>query len=185
MVQQLFYTSDDLPLTLKCQILSFMRVVWWEGFAGENQLRDWISHPSNHPAHIICVEQNILIAHTEIVWKYLDHAGVTYKAYGLSGVFTYPAFRGQGYGRRIVDAGTAYIMASDADIGIFHCDHHLENFYIGSGWAPMHGATTYIGSDNDWTESEELMMMRFITEKGRRGRSTFETEPIYFGASTW
>ncbi len=162
-----------------------MRVVWWEGFAGENQLRDWISRPSNHPAHIVLVEQNILIAHTEIVWKYLDHAGVTYKAYGLSGVFTYPAFRRQGYGRRIVDAGTAYIMASDADIGIFHCDHHLESFYARSGWAPLHSATTYMGSNSLRTKSDELMMMRFFTDKGKRGRPTFESEPVYFGESTW
>jgi GNAT superfamily N-acetyltransferase len=185
MIQELLYTGDELPPALKCQILSFMRVVWWEGFAGENRLRDWISHPANHPAHIVLVEQNILIAHTEVVWKYLDHAGVRYKAYGLSGVFTYPAFRGQGYGRRIVDAGTAYIVASDADIGIFHCDQHLEPFYTDSGWTPIHGATTYFGSGAQWTRSEELMMMRCFTEKGRRGHSAFESEPLYFGESTW
>jgi GNAT superfamily N-acetyltransferase len=185
MVQQLFYTGDELPPALKCQILSFMRVIWWEGFAGENQLRDWISSPANHPAHIVLVEQGILIAHTEIVWKYLDHAGVTYKAYGLSGVFTYPAFRGRGYGRQIVEAGTAYITASDADIGIFHCDRHLETFYVGNRWTPIHEATTFVGSNGQWFKSDELLIMRFFTEKGRLGQPAFKTEPLYFGESTW
>ena len=32
---------------------------------------------------------------------------------------------------------------------------------------------------------DELMMMRFFTDKGKRGRPTFESEPVYFGESTW
>jgi hypothetical protein len=43
MVQELIYPSNELPAHLKYQILSLLRIVWPEGFVGENKLRDWIS----------------------------------------------------------------------------------------------------------------------------------------------
>ncbi len=185
MVELLFYPNDELPSDLNWQILSFLRITWPDGFVGENRLRDWISKEYDHPSHFVLVEQGVLISHIEVVWKYLEHAGETYKAYGLSGVFTYPSLRGQGYGRQIVDAGTNYIKESDADIGMFHCDPGLEPFYSRSGWIPMRNSTTLIGPKDSPIVSDELMMMLFLSEKGKRGRSTFESEPVYFEDTTW
>lgn len=124
MIQQLTYPQDQLPARLKCQILAFLRINYPEGFTGVNRLRDWISSPDTHPVSIMLVEAGILISHTEVLWKELEHGGQRYKAYGLSGVFTYPAFRGQGYGQQIVELGTAYIDASDGD-QIDICHHTL------------------------------------------------------------
>jgi hypothetical protein len=185
MVELRFYLSEDLPPDLKWQILSFLRVAWPGGFVGENRLRDWISPPADHPSHVVLVENGLLISHAEVVWKYLDHAGERYKAYGLSGVLTYPSLRGQGYGRQVVDAGTKIIRASDADVGMFHCAHSLGPFYAKSSWIPMPGATTWVGRDNALVVSGELLMMLFLSEKGRRGRPAFEREPVYFGEDTW
>lgn len=185
MIQQLMYPHDQLPIDLKCQILSFLRINYPEGFIGENRLRDWISTPDNHSVSFMLVEQNILISHTEVVWKYLDHAGETYKAYGLTGVFTYPAFRGQGYGEQIVNVGTAYIDASDADIGIFHCAPNLKAFYARSGWTPIETAITLVGSPDAPVTSDELMMLRFLSQTGEKGRHNFENTPLYFGEDTW
>jgi GNAT superfamily N-acetyltransferase len=179
------YPSNELPAHLKWQILSFLRITWPEGFIGENKLRDWVSSAENHSISLMLVEDEILISHTEVVWKYLDHAGETYKAFGLTGVFTYPAFRGQGYGKQIVERGTAYLEASDADIGIFHCDSSLKEFYAACGWIPMKSATTMVGSKDNPRVSDELMMMRFVTGKGKRGRPAFESLPLYFGKYTW
>jgi len=180
-----FYPSEDLPPDLKWQILSFLRATWPEGFDGELRLRDWISPPADHPSHVVLVENGLLISHAEVVWKYLDHAGETYKAYGLSGVFTYPGLRGQGYGRQVVDAGTKIIRASDADIGIFHCAPSLEPFYAKSGWIPMPGTTTWVGPKSAPVVGDELLMMLFLSEKGWRGRPAFERELFYFGEYTW
>jgi hypothetical protein len=141
--------------------------------------------PEDHPSHVVLVENGLLISHTEVVWRYLDHAGETYKAYGLSGVFTYPGLRRQGYGKQVVDAGMKIIRASDADIGIFHCAPNLGPFYAARGWIPMPGATTGIGPKSAPVVSDELMMMLFLSEKGRRGRPAFEREPLYFGEYTW
>jgi GNAT superfamily N-acetyltransferase len=184
-VELRFYSSENLPPDLKWQILSFLRVTWPDGFVGENRLRDWISPPEDHPSHAVLVENGLLISHTEVVWRYLDHAGETYKAYGLSGVFTYPSLRRQGYGRQVVDAGTEIIRASDADIGIFHCAPNLGAFYAASGWIPMAGVTSWVGPKSVPVVSDELMMMLFLSDRGQRGRPAFEREPLYFGEYTW
>ena len=185
MIEELVYPSDEMPPHLKCQVLSFLRIMWPNGFVDENRLRDWISHEEDHSISIMLVEKSVLISHTEVVWKYLDHAGETYKAYGLSGVFTYPASRGKGYGKRIVDKGTSYIEASDADIGIFHCDMSLKQFYASSGWIPIETAVTLEGPKDNPVIDDEMMMMRFFTEHGKNGRPAFENIPLYFGEYTW
>src|SRR5579863_4936239 len=149
MPELLTYSSADLPADLKCQILSFLRVQWPEGFAGENRLRDWITKEEDHPIHLILVERGIVISHTNVVWKHLEHAGESYLTYGLTGVFTYPAFRGQGYGAQIVAAGTTYIDTTEADIAMFHCAPELRGFYERSGWTAMETATTRIGSSSN------------------------------------
>lgn len=135
MVEQRFFTDDDFPAALKCQVLSFQRIVWWEGFAGELRLRDWIHQKDSHPVHFVIFEQHVLICYAGVVWKHLQHAGEAYKTYGLTGVLTYPAFRRQGYGRRIVDAATAYILRSDADLALFTCNPSRRDFYSASGWS--------------------------------------------------
>jgi len=187
MPRLLTYSSQELPPELKCQILSFLRITWPEGFRGENQLRDWISPAEEHPVHCVLVEQGILISHTEVKWIYLDHAGETYKAYGLSGVFTYPAFRGQGYGAQIVQAGTDLIRQSDADVGVFWCDPRLDGFYARNGWLPMRTAVTLIlHEDGSWLPAtEELLMMLFVSRKGERGRGAFERKPVHWRGDTW
>ncbi len=185
MIQELIYPSNELPPHLKWQVLSFLRMMWPEGFMGPNRSREWISSEQDHSISMLLVENEILISHTQVVWKYLEHAGETNKAYGLSGVLTYPDFRKQGYGKRIVDKGTAYIDTTDADIAMFHCDNSLKEFYMRSGWIPMETAVTLVGPKEDPLISTELLMMRFISEHGKKSRSTFESIPFYFGEDTW
>jgi GNAT superfamily N-acetyltransferase len=186
MVEQHIYTSADFPVDLKCQALSFLRIEWPEGFRGENRLRNWITKEADHPVHVVLIEAGLLISHTNVVWKYLDHAGITYKTYGLTGVFTYPSFRGQGYGSRLIAAATTYIRASDGDVAMFHCDPGLRNFYAQHGWEALAQATTYLGSSEKFLVDDEILMMQFLSLKGQQGRASFEREPIYFGSdSTW
>src|SRR5919199_832044 len=103
MIQESRYVDEELPPELKCQVLSFMRVEWTDGFAGANRLRDWITSPERHPLHFVLVENELLISYAGVVWQMLEHAGENFKTYGLSGVFTYPAFRGEGHGSCIVE----------------------------------------------------------------------------------
>lgn len=185
MVRQLIYPITELSLPLKCQILSFLRMTWPEGSFSQNQMREWVSHQENHPLHIILVDDGFLISHAQVVWKYLTHAGATYKAYGLAGVFTQPAWRERGYGRQVVNAGTAYIKSSDADIGMLWCAPCLKGFYAASGWLGMEHSKTLIGSPEAPLVYDLLLMILFLSPKGQTGRSSFENEPIYFGADAW
>jgi GNAT superfamily N-acetyltransferase len=174
----------QLAPEIACQVLSFLRVTWPEGFLGENRLRDWITREDYHPLSFALVESDLLIAHAQVVWKQLEHAGEVYKTYGITGVFTYPSFRGQGYGLRVVQAATDFIARSDADVGMFHCDPALAAFYARAGWLPMPGAVTLVGNRSSPGVSDELMMMRFFSEMGRRGRETFLREPVFFDEDT-
>lgn len=187
MDELLTYTSADLPEILKWQAVSFLRVQYPDGFLNENRLRNWITKEDDHPIHIVIVERDSLISHTNVVWKHLDHDGVTYKAYGLTGVFTYPSFRGQGYGSKVVAAGTDCIHRSDADIAMLYCDASLMNFYARHGWNYMDKSISFIEEENRPVRvDDEILMMLFLSPKGQRGRPAFEGKPIYFGGDyTW
>jgi hypothetical protein len=187
MAELLTFTSAEFPDRLKWQAVSFLRVQWPDGFTGENRLRDWVTREDDHPIHIVLVEQSLLISHANVVWKYLEHDGVTYKAYGLTGVFTYPSFRGQGCGSQVITAGTAYIQKSDADIAMLYCDASLRNLYARPGWIPMDTSISYIGAEEQpELVDDEILMMLFLSAKGLQGRTAFETRPIHFGGDhTW
>ena len=187
MNELLTYTIADLPESLKWQAVSFLRMQYPDGFVNENRLRNWITREADHPIHIAIVEEGILISHTNVVWKHLDHAGVTYKAYGLTGVFTYPSFCGQGYGSKVVAAGTDHILRSDADIAMLYCEGSLTNFYARHGWISMDKSVSFIEEKNRPVRvDDEILMMLFISPKGQRGGAAFEDQPIYFGSDyTW
>lgn len=185
MVELLTYVGEELPADLRCQVLSFQRIQWPDGFMGVNRLRDWIHHPEHHPTHFMLVESGVLISYAGVLWKYLEHAGEVHKTYGLSGVLTYPAFGRQGYGSRVVAAATAHIRGSDADIGLFTCAHHLKDFYSASGWIPMEDTVLLSGPRSASYPTEELVMMDFFSEKGKRGRSVFASMPVHFDDDLW
>lgn len=186
MSELLCYAQSDLPVEYACQVLSFLRVHWPGGFTGENRLRSWITRAEDHPVSYLLVEAGLVISHAQVVWKSLDHAGETYKAYGITGVLTFPSFRDQGYGLRVVQAATDAIARSDADVGMFFCDPGLADFYARCGWLPMPDTITWLGPRDGLVASDELLMMQFFSEKGRRGRAAFERGPVYFQTyDTW
>lgn len=186
MVNLLVFPQAQLPPEISCQVLSFLRVTWPEGFTGENRLRSWITRAEHHPVSFALIESGLLIAHAQVVWKMLEHSGIVYKTYGLTGVFTYPSFQGQGYGLQVIQAATQSIAQSDADIGMFHCDPSLNSFYAQAGWQAMEGAVTWLGERSNPYLSDELMMMQFFSEKGRLGSESFTSQPVFFDEdSTW
>jgi ribosomal protein S18 acetylase RimI-like enzyme len=99
-------------------------------------------------------------------------------------VFTYPAFRGQGYGLQLVQSARHYIeRKGDADIIIFHST--VNGFYEQAGFERMDDLITLIGDPLNPEKSPETAFMLFLSEKGKRGRKSFETRPLYFGEKTW
>lgn len=185
MPELITFADNQLPGALSMQILSLHRGEWSEAYAGASQDRDWIQQPRFHPTHWVLVEDEVVVSYVGVVWKDLAHAGELFKTYGLSGVVTHPAFRRQGHGRRIVDAATESIVGGDADIGLFTCAPQLSDFYSARGWIPMVGTVLFGGPRNAPYPSDELTMMGFFSEKGKRGRAEFESTPIYFDDDLW
>jgi GNAT superfamily N-acetyltransferase len=184
MIKQHFFESQDLPEKFKCQILSFMRVEWYEEFQDKNRIRNWIKRPELHPVHFLLEEEDILISHVAVVWKLLPHAGQEYKAYGFTEVFTYPAFRKQGYGLQLIQSAKQYIeQREDADLIIFHSS--VSGFYERAGFEPMNGMVTLFGDPHNPGRSSEIGFMRFLSEKGQQGRESFAKGTLYFGDGTW
>jgi hypothetical protein len=184
MINLLVLGQDELPEKYYYQVLTFLRAQWPEGFIGENRSRSWITRADFHPLCFLLVEDDLVISHAQVVWKDLEHAGQVYKTYGITGVFTFPSLRGQGYGSQVIHAATSYIAHSDADIGMFHCDPGLAGFYSLCGWIPMYGTTTWIGTRDNIVASDELMMMQFLSAKGQRGRGSFQNEAVFFDEDT-
>jgi hypothetical protein len=52
-------------------------------------------------------------------------------------------------------------------------------------WIPIETAVTLEGNPDNLTQSDELLMMMFLTEKSKKHRNDFATIPIYFGETTW
>jgi len=184
--EQIFKSDKELPLEIKLQVLSFLRINYPDGFIDTNENRDWINNPDDKSIHIaITTKSNILISYSAVVSKQLKHMNESYNCRGITGVMTYPSFRGRGFGKRVVEIATKLIKDSDADIGMFHCLKTLKNFYVNCGWIPMEKSTTLIGDVSNPKKSEELMFMLYLSEKAILKRKDFETHPIYFGKNTW
>ena len=184
MIRQHLFESQFVPERFKYQILSFVRIEWSELFSGERRLRDWTSKPELHPVTLLIEEEGILISRLEVVWDVLHHAGEEYKTYGLSGVFTYPAFRKQGYGLQLVRLAKDYIeQRGDTDIVLFHST--LKGFYEQAGFERMEHLVTLVGNSQNPERSDETGFMLFLSEKGKRGRNSFEKWPVYVGESIW
>jgi GNAT superfamily N-acetyltransferase len=184
MIQQHIFASRDVPERFQCQILSFVRIQWPELFSGAQRLRDWTSKPELHPVTFLLEEEGVLISRLEVVWDVLAHAGETYCTYGLSGVFTYPAFRKQGYGLRLVSSAKAFIEQQvEADLVLFHST--LTDFYEQAGFERMDHLITLVGDLHHPERSPETAFMLFLSDKGRQGRSCFEKASVYIGESIW
>ena len=184
MIQQHFYESQHVPERFQCQILSFVRIEWPELFSGEQRLRNWTSRPELHPVTFLLEEEGVLISRLEVVWDVLHHAGEAYQTYGLSGVFTYPAFRKQRYALQLVLSARDYIeQQGDADIVLLHST--LKGFYEQAGFERMESLVTLVGDPHNPRRSDETAFMRFLSEKGIRGRRSFENEPVFVGESIW
>lgn len=178
------YTLDTLPEAIKWQITSFVRMEWpfifedapyWDYFAGKTV----------HEATLVLVEGDVVISHAEANRRDVIHNGVVYNMYGVSAVFTYPGWRGKGFGRQIVEAVTAHIDHTDADAAMLFCAPRHIAFYAASGWERVDTPVLFGTRDNPQTEEYGKLMMRFVSEKGQRARTDFEQQPVYVGPTTW
>lgn len=134
------------------------------------------------PVLFSIVEKGKLISRAEVIEVNITHSGQIYNVCGICNVFTFPLFRNKGYGKQVVEAATNYILQSGADIGILFCDQRFELFYASKGWEALNNSITRIGTPGDYkpySNTSNIRMMLFVSEKGKKGRSAFTNQPMY------
>ena len=172
------YVQEDFPPILKCQALAFMRVEWPYIFEGAERFLSETYPPKFDPTHFVIVEGETLMSYAAVVRTNFMHAGEEFRVYGFGNMFTFPPYRGEDHGHKLLDMATDTIEKSDADVGVLYCNERLETFYASKGWI-MTKSPTRFGSPEEYEDSEEQRMMLFVSEKGRRNRNTFDEQPLY------
>jgi predicted N-acetyltransferase YhbS len=177
------YPSPEVPPEIACQIASFVRLVWLNDLTGDD--RFWsLEGEAGMTTFVIC-ERGVLISHANVIQRTITYQGESYLMYGLGGVFTYPAFRGEGYGGQVVEAATQFIRSSDADVGMLFCDPKRQGFYGNIGWLPL-DATILAGAEGQAQPvTDEPMMILYLSDKAKAHRTDFEGATIYVGEYTW
>ncbi len=175
------YSDEALPAALKWQVLSFLRIVFPEGFVGENRYRDGITQPKYRPYHLLYVANDLVVSHVEIVQRQIEHQGTMYTAYAPTGVLTFPTFRREGWAGKLVRKATERIAATDADLGLICCAPENVDFYRkASGWELVPDARILAGETRGDAEyTGQSLVAAFLTEKARRNRETFVQSPLW------
>lgn len=183
MLQVVTYSSSNLPPDLKKQIISFLNQEWPDRTLKDRNQKDFVAIRSYNPTHFVLVDEDKVIGYVAVPWKMLEHKGIYYKTYGLSGVFTKPEFRNKGNGLKIIKEAKKYIESTDADIALF--SSVLKNFYEKAGFILLPNAKLLKGNPQNPVPVNEDVFMLFVSDKGRKARKDFETTLIYFGEDTW
>jgi aminoglycoside 2'-N-acetyltransferase I len=182
MIEVIVCPEEKLPDDLRRQTLAAMRAEWPAAFSGAKADRAQLNDPDLHATICALVEDGQLASHASVPWKLIAHRGEPYKAYGLSGVLTVPAYRGRGYGERVVRAATAFMERDGADIGLFTCDPPLRAFYERCGWNLLEGASLVGGTRARPFPSDtlgKLTFARFFSAHAQARRDDFA------GAAIW
>lgn len=182
MVELVTYAQENLPAALKHQVITMLDRVWPRALPDARSAEHPLHDPNTHPTCMMLMKDGTLVAYTGVPWKMIEHANETYTAYGLSCVMSHPDFRGQGYGRQMVDAATAFIKSNNPDLGIFTCDPPLQPFYEGSGWtiienSPLIGGTRQKPFPSDTLN--KVTMGGFFSPKAIQNQAAFTGVPIH------
>jgi GNAT superfamily N-acetyltransferase len=137
--------------------------------------------------HVLIAKGLELIAYAGVISTTLQHEGIAYCCYGLSGVLTFPAHRKKGYGKLLIGAATQLILDEpSADIGLLWTATHNVHHYALHGWQVMPDMCTFMGDPSNPTpHNDEERLMLFLSDKGKAGRPTFAHANLYIGAESW
>lgn len=93
----------------------------------------------------------------QIYERRLELAGVPLPAGAIGNVFTLPAYRGEGHGRRLLDAAREFLAEKGYPVSLLRTSIH--EFYGGAGWqvcpSPVHVVVDPPGLDataGEWTD---------------------------------
>jgi GNAT superfamily N-acetyltransferase len=172
------FQQTNFPSIYKWQAIAFMRMEWSSIFCDDNLYMSETYPPELQPVHFVIAENDSLLSYASLLKLNLTQAGIDYCIYGFGNLLTFPPYRRRGYGGQILQAATDFIQQSDADAAILFCDHLLEPFYAEKGWEVI-PSPTRLGILDRYEEYAPSRMMLFVSEKGERGKTDCESQPIY------
>jgi GNAT superfamily N-acetyltransferase len=176
MIEIIVCPEAQLSDELLRQTLEALRAEWPGAFTGAKAGRTQLNDPALHAMIFSLVVDGQLASHLSAPQKTIVHRGEPYKAFGLTGVLTVPAFRGKGYGEQIVRAATPFMEQDGADIGLFTCDPALQTFYERCGWTRLEGVSLVGGTRAKPFPSDavgKITFGRFFSARAQARRNDF------------
>ena len=179
------YAKTAVPRDVAIQIRAYVRVQWPQLDPRDGSAFAVVPETSDARTFVV-LDDEALVSHAEANFRDLAHGGATYRVGGISAVFTYPAYRGGGHARTVVAAASRFLDSSDADLAMLFCGERLRPFYESCGCTAAEHARVLHGDDrNPIAHEGTLVMMRFISARGRAAPEAFERENVYVGERTW
>jgi aminoglycoside 2'-N-acetyltransferase I len=167
------WPEADVPRELRLQVVALHDQAW----PGAEPSGPGPTHdPALDPLSLLLVDEGSVVAALDILSKTIAHAGAEFAASGLSTVVTDEARRGQGHGRRLVEAARQTIERRGADLGIFTCDTPLRRFYERAGWDVLDGTVLIGGTPAAPFPSDQfdkITLARFFSPRAVRAAASF------------
>lgn len=172
------HSDADLPESLRLQVLSFLRIVWPDGFTGPNRFRDQITDPRLRPHHLLFAAEAQLVSHLEIITTTVTVNQVEYEVQSPTSVMTYPSFRGEGWSTRLNRHAAERIDNNGADVGVLMCSPELVAFYDRTGWTHEPAATVVAGPEGHTWESDDALLVRATSTMSARFLEDLRHHPM-------
>ena len=183
-VESKAYRKPEVPREIAAQIRSYVRIQWPFLDARDGKLWDVPADSSSRT--FVVLDGDKLISHVEANFRTIEHANQSFTIGGLSAVFTYPAYRGNGHAAQVVRVATGFLDDNGADLSMLFCGDPLRRFYVSCDWEAVDGAHILFGDRAAPTRYEDgIVMMRFTSAKGRAAKLRIAGEPVYVGERTW
>jgi predicted acetyltransferase len=181
---QIYNSNKALPLAIEHQIRAYVRILWHDAYTYD--LNAPLVPDERHPQYVVLGEQHALFSAARVNWVTVSYVGQSLKMYCIGDVFTYPAFRKQGYANQVVDAATRLIRSdASTDAAILFTDPALENLYGQSGWQHVSELQASIGLEDSPEAYPAFAMMLFLSEKGLAAKANFARHPIFLPGYGW
>jgi len=140
-VEIMSFPETATPGGLRAQVLTLQRQAWPGAAPGHD--------PALRPVSMLLVDEGVVLAALDILFKQIAHADRHWGVARLSTVVTGREVRGRGYGTGLVTAARDRIMLTPGlDLGMFTCARPLQAFYQSAGWQLLKG-TVLVGGTPD------------------------------------
>lgn len=180
----IYHSTKELPDYFECQIRAYIRFLWHDHYFYD--LDEPLALAESHPHYVVLSDRHALISAATIVWANTIIDGHSFRIYGLGNVFTYPAFRKQGYGQQVVKTATEFIQSQQkADMGILFTDKTLEGFYGQSGWEYIPDLSVYMGPIDNLERYDAFSMMLFLSDKAQGYRIHLNEHTLFLPNYSW